>query len=1190
MGRSKKGFNWRARQPVAGHYTDEKQIQALEKSYVPPWDKGANEPDPGQVDLKRGHDEANAWILPAQKRCFKREKSLHLPSTKLLSKKRRKHLEKVVQQKHKKAQWAQLIQDLGQVQCDPQALDQMTSISMIQTKGLKRQFAEDQYREQHPELFPTQSESSSLARLTPNQPLKRAKLKKLWPKPPAPESRAPDVLGLEEPSSSEASSSEDDSEDEPPAVTPIESSPPAPPQEAADARPVVVPPPKSGKIPRTLPINRGVPNPSTFISVHRHPEVQTNREKLPILAEEQIIMEAIHDHPVVVLAGETGSGKTTQVPQFLYEAGYTKSGKLIGVTEPRRVAAMSMSQRVGFEMNLPDLVSYQIRFEGNTSEQTRIKFMTDGVLLREMAKDFRLRKYSVIIIDEAHERSVFTDILIGNLSRIVPLRAKDTENGPLKLIVMSATLRVEDFTENSKLFKTVPPVIKVESRQFETTCHFQRTTPDDYVSAALKKACKIHRELPEGGILIFVTGQQEVNQLVRKLRDLYPSKNLEKDQLDDFNGLDEEDETIEKTLRKATLKRKKGQQSKVPTRSGPMAKGVLPRVDLNQYRAIPLDDTEADAMRDDQPEEEDVLEADPESLGVTTGGQPLWCLPLYSLLNSDKQARIFEPVPEGHRLCVVSTNIAETSLTIPGIKYVVDCGKVKTKFYDKLTGVTTYQVTWGSKAAANQRAGRAGRVAPGHCYRLFSSEVFKNDFPLHAQPEILKRPVDDLVLQMKAMGIMNVINFPFPTPPEMSQLKVAERRLLSLGALRFDKASKIHQITPLGKSMSAFPVAPCFAKMLALSEQQNLMPYTISLVSALTVQEVLLETPVGNHEDSFNQDEVRKIRKIWAGKGNHLLLGDPMILLKAIHAAEYEAGSRGNMLDFCNRYALRHKAMIEIRKLRRQLTNEVNLVLPHINLALDPKMSLPDDNESNLLRQIVLAGMVNQVGRRLEVPPNITDPKERAKLENAYQCGNLADPVFMHGRSIFFLKKKTVKPPEWIVYQEVFETDRMHIRGMTAIEPEWLPVFAKTLCNFLPPCQEPEPWYDIESGRVMCKINGTFGPQAWPLPTLTLPYPDTPDGGAVKYFARFLLEGLVTDKLDSLKEALLVRPLTFTRSASYQGEHVKKFLQALADEKVACRASLAKVSKKNPEFLLNEFKAFVPKAKVKSLPSIWPLC
>lgn len=402
----------------------------------------------------------------------------------------------------------------------------------------------------------------------------------------------------------------------------------------------------------------------------------------------------------------SGSGKTTQVPQFLYEAGYAEK-KMIGVTEPRRVAAISMSKRVATEMNLSsDIVSYLIRFEGNATASTKIKFMTDGVLLKEIENDFVLSKYSVIILDEAHERSVYTDILIGLLSRIVPLREK--RGSPLKLIVMSATLRVEDFTKNNHLFKTPPPVLTVETRQFPVTIHFNKHTVDDYVKEAYKKAIKIHTKLPDGGILIFLTGQQEVNTLVRKLRKAFPYKNSQKPKKRDESkaerkqdGIDDEvdsdDPDREYNMKKA-IRQAKIAKKKLATQH------TLPQINLDDY-ALPEDEADLhdfDASDADESDSELGSDTDIDNMTTLKNTQPLWVLPLYSLLPSDKQQQVFEPPPEGTRLCVISTNVAETSLTIPKIKYVVDSGRQKTRLYDKVTGVSSFVVTFTSKAGANQ--------------------------------------------------------------------------------------------------------------------------------------------------------------------------------------------------------------------------------------------------------------------------------------------------------------------------------------------------------------------------------------------------------------------------------------------------------------------------------------------------------
>ncbi|CAF4271178.1 unnamed protein product, partial [Adineta steineri] len=251
-------------------------------------------------------------------------------------------------------------------------------------------------------------------------------------------------------------------------------------------------------------------------------EIQAIRSQLPIITEEQVIMEAIHDNLVVLICGETGSGKTTQLPQFLYEAGYTVDGKMIGVTEPRRVAAISMASRVAHELNLTnDQVSYQIRYEGTFKKETTcIKFMTDGVLLKEVQNDFLLTNYSCILIDEAHERSVATDVLIGLLSRIVPIRCK--RNDPLRLVIMSATMRIEEFINNRHLFKLKPKIINIDARQYPVTIHFNKQTPKNYIEEAYRKVSKIHRQLPSGGILVFVTGQQEVQTLCHRLRKKFP--------------------------------------------------------------------------------------------------------------------------------------------------------------------------------------------------------------------------------------------------------------------------------------------------------------------------------------------------------------------------------------------------------------------------------------------------------------------------------------------------------------------------------------------------------------------------------------------------------------------------------------------------------------------------------------------
>lgn len=831
--------------------------------------------------------------------------------------------------------------------------------------------------------------------------------------------------------------------------------------------------------------------PAVYVDVIRDEEIQKCRLKLPILAEEQQIMETINENSVVIIAGETGSGKTTQVPQFLYEAGYALKKQIV-VTEPRRVAAIAMSKRVGEEMNLSSKeVSYLIRFEGNVTDDTKIKFMTDGVLLKEVQNDFLLSQYSVVILDEAHERSVYTDILIGLLSRIVPLRQK--RGDPLKLLIMSATLRIEDFTLNKRLFKVTPPVIKVDSRQFPVTVHFNKRTNDDYLSESFTKTIKIHTKLPEGGILIFLTGLQEVNALAKKLREKFPLKIKKSEEAEP----------------------KKHKQKKV----------YAPKVNLDDYAPDWSSESEEE-----------------ESENPIHHAQPLWVLPLYSMLPTHKQNEVFKAPPPGCRLCVISTNVAETSLTIPNIKYVVDSGRTKVKMYDKTTGVSSYIVTWTSKASADQRAGRAGRTGPGHCYRLYSSAVFNDTFQAFSVPEIQQKPVDDLYLQMKCMSIDKVVNFPFPTAPDLLQLKTAESRLEVLGAL------KNTQVTPLGRAIAKFPVLPRYGKMLALSHQQDLLPYTICLVAALSVQEVLLEKTT---DDKEVRTKWAELRREWAGTCNSLLLGDNMVLLRAICAAEL-ANTQGRLEKFCHDNGLRHKAVVEIRKLRLQLTNEIKANIPEAEIVVDPKLAPPTDIQAKLLRQILLSGMGDQIAKKIE----------GTKFKYGYHANDMEDPVFLHSGSV--LRKS---PPEFVIYQEIYETNKIYMRGVTAIEPEWLPTYVPNLCNLSEPLSDPEPRY--KNGKVYCTVTGTFGSQGWALPHVEIEHPRTIN--YYKWFGRFLLEGLVFNKLEKYKNILLSQPSIMVKTWAKLQPRTDAILKGLVSKEVVSKGHLEEIWRKAPKCKLLDF-------------------
>ena len=853
--------------------------------------------------------------------------------------------------------------------------------------------------------------------------------------------------------------------------------------------------------------------------------------------EEHVIMEAISANPVTVICGETGSGKTTQVPQFLYEAGYgdpnsTRPGK-IGVTEPRRVAAMSMASRVAEELNVPfgPGVGYQVRYDANVTPSTAIKFMTDGVLLREIQADFALSSYSAIILDEAHERGLNTDILIGLLSRIVRIRAAPEKfpklslpSFPLKIIIMSATLRVSDFTENAILFPVPPPVVSVDARRFPVTIHYNKRTPiGAHLAAAKKKVLKIHSSSPQGAILVFLTGEAEIIQLVNELRDAF-----------------------------------RVAQEHGPTR----------------------------------------------------------VLPLYSKLPSHQQLRVFDPVPEGTRLVVLATNIAETSLTIPDVKYVVDTGLAKQRVYYQSSGMSTFEIDWVSKANADQRAGRAGRTGPGHCYRLYSSAVHGNHFPQFSPPEISRMPIDAMVLQMKSMRIDKVLNFPFPSPPPPAAVEAAIAHLKRLGALD----SKTSRITQLGKTLVAFPVAPRFAKMLTMAWKPSLLPHAITLVATISVGSPFARSRIpkgdhddeGDHDDDENEDDDSKGSTLGSGfNTSHLPFfhkdSDLFAMLKAAGGYAFEGGSR----EFCEKYGLVEKAMKEISALRVQLSKIANGLSEAMvtdgavdnNVVVETRLGrIPPPSRAvfRSLAQVVTAGLIDNVAYR--------DPNHESYRSGGYVV-TLPDTggvmvVHIHPSSFLSLSAKAFRAqssssssssssagkaadalPSWVVFQELITTSKTWMKGVTAIDPEWLIPLAKPLISLGPPLETPPPVYDPKADRVKAYRRATYGPHGWPLPLVQAEHPVALE--YFRYIALALLDGTMFPKtMARLAPHYTADPSFVTKP--WMHTKINIILQPLLKANIISKAALQARFAQDPNFLLLAMKVWVDSSAHPTLITNWP--
>lgn len=822
--------------------------------------------------------------------------------------------------------------------------------------------------------------------------------------------------------------------------------------------------------------------PANAIVIPRSPDVQKARNELPVVQEEQRIMEAVHNYSTVIVCGATGSGKTTQVPQMMLESGYgsacdsrlaggqstlsesPQSRGMIGVTQPRRVAAVSVGQRVATELGdqYKTKIAHQVRYDTTVSRETAIKFMTDGILLREISQDFVLSRYAVVVIDEAHERSVNTDILIGMLSRIVTLRHDLSKEDPgkfypLKLVIMSATLRVHDFTENRRLFPNgAPPIVQAEGRQHPVTVHFARKTQRDFVAETASKITRGHRKLPPGSMLVFLTGQHEIQTVAKRLKDSLgntagPLGSARIKETADQLPLDLEDVDDIGPRSRSTLEGEDSEDSDA----------VIEGVDNEEDGEFDIENQLDNNEPPVQPGPRAPLKAH--------------ILPLYAALPTAQQMQVFRPPPSGSRLIVLATNVAETSLTIPGIRYVFDCGRSKEKRYAPDTGVQSFDIDWISKASASQRTGRAGRTGPGHCWRLYSSAVYEEFFAEHSVPEILRTPIEGTVLQLKAMAIDNVVNFPFPTPPDTAQLLAAERLLRNLGAIGRDG-----RITEVGSELIRYPLSPRFGKMLMLGARNGILDHAIAVVAALAVGELVVPEmqtdgyeqydDENNGDDISEDDDGRSSRQAAAlattqAQKQHQAYtraqavlsrwddhSDAVKLLTAVaaHADATHTSSQSGGAKLAEDFFLREKGMTEVQQLRQQLHSIVRT--QHRSSSLSTfKLNLPlaNEKERKMLNQIVAAGFLDQVAIRADLLPSAEPSfgrKPRRAIEVAYRplfpLGDVdrsADPVthelqrsvFVHPSSVL-ARLSVSEMPSYVVYSHLSRAAPKTVEAGTA--------------------------------------------------------------------------------------------------------------------------------------------------------------
>jgi pre-mRNA-splicing factor ATP-dependent RNA helicase DHX15/PRP43 len=645
---------------------------------------------------------------------------------------------------------------------------------------------------------------------------------------------------------------------------------------------------------------------------HANPSANFSDEFLQLYQQSQIL----------VFVGETGSGKTTQIPQFvLFDDLPQTQRKMVACTQPRRVAAMSVAQRVAEEMDvkLGEEVGYSIRFEDKTSSKTILKYMTDGMLLREAMHDHNLSRYSTIMLDEAHERTMATDVLMGLLKEVVQRRPD------LKIIIMSATLDAQKF---QRYFMDAP-LLAVPGRTHPVEVFYTPEPEQDYVEAAIRTVLQIHATEDEGDILVFLTGEEEIEDAARKI-----------------------------------------------------------------------------AMEGD----EMVREAD---------AGPLKVYPLYGSLPPHMQQRIFDPAPpplrkggRPGRKVIISTNIAETSLTIDGIVYVVDPGFSKQKIYNPRIRVESLLVSPISKASAQQRAGRAGRTRPGKCFRLYTEEAFKKELIEQTYPEILRSNLSSTVLELKKLGIDDLVHFDLMDPPAPETLMRALEELNYLACLDDDG-----NLTQLGRLASDFPLDPALAVMLISSPEFYCSNEILSITALLSVPQLFVRP-------NSQRKRADEMKNLFAHQD-----GDHLTMLNVYHAFK-SPEAQANPKQWCHDHFLSLRSLQSADNVRMQLLR----IMERSELEM---ISTPFEDKKYYenIRRALCAGFFMQIA------------KKESQGKSVYTTVKDNQNVLLHPSTVL------AHDAEWVLYNEFVLTTKNYIRTVTAVKPEWLLVrfsrFPFTLIHLL---------------------------------------------------------------------------------------------------------------------------------------------
>jgi ATP-dependent helicase HrpA len=684
----------------------------------------------------------------------------------------------------------------------------------------------------------------------------------------------------------------------------------------------------------------------------------TYSEELPIHHRREEIIRAIKENSVVIIAGETGSGKTTQIPKFLLEAGLGQKG-LLGCTQPRRVAALSVAQRIAEELGVTygNEVGAKIRFTDQTRHDTVIKVMTDGILLNEIQDDPLLSAYEAIVIDEAHERSLNIDFILGFL-RNLSERRKD-----LKIIITSATIDTEVF---SKAFDGAP-IIEVSGRMYPVDTIYrpleeilQEAGDLTFIEAAAEVISEIIDGNREGDLLVFLPGERDIHELHRKLED-------------------------------------------------------------SRARSCDI-------------------------------------LPLYGRLANADQQRIFHPA--GRRRIILSTNIAETSLTVPGIRYVVDTGLARVSRYSSTSRTLRLPIEPVAQSSADQRKGRCGRVSNGVCYRLYSEQDFLAR-PRFTTPEIHRSNLASVILRMLAFRLGDIRTFPFIDPPSDIAIRGGYRLLDELGAVYSDHRSDNeddYRLSKLGRKLAQLPVDPTVARMLLQAQQEGVLEDVLVIASGLSIQDP-------RERPAELVKEADEMQKRFVHKESDFLT---ILNIWDAYHLEMDRLSQGQLRKFCKQHFVSYQRMREWREIHHQLER----ILKNLKLLAKKGTTTPPDSKTDAgyaaIHRSILTGLLSNIAVKEEAH-NYRGPRNRKAL--LFPGSGLFDHASAKKqRKAAYAKTSKPKPakttaPDWIVCGEWMETSRLFARTAAKVEVKWIEELAGDLLKIT----HSEPIWSTKSAAALCK-------------------------------------------------------------------------------------------------------------------------